>query len=109
MLLVIYFIIFPVSNARSLIPGASFSARLPMRDDPNIPSVVHYDLADYEATAHGDKRGERILYLVPLRDAVPHMQMFFGHMENLTYPHNLIDLAFLVSDSKDDTLNVLHQ
>jgi mannan polymerase II complex ANP1 subunit len=33
--------------------------------------------------------------------------MFFSHLRNLTYPHNLIDLAFLVSDSKDDTLGML--
>lgn len=103
---VIYFIFHPTS--RTLIPK-NLSARSVMRDDPSIPSVVHYDLNDYESTADGSKRGERILYLVPLRDAVPHMAMFFGHMENLTYPHTLIDLAFLVSDSKDDTLNVLHQ
>lgn len=33
--------------------------------------------------------------------------MFFSHLRNLTYPHNLIDLAFLVSDSKDGTLELL--
>lgn len=33
--------------------------------------------------------------------------MFFSHLRNLTYPHHLIDLAFLVSDSKDDTLDLL--
>lgn len=33
--------------------------------------------------------------------------MFFSHLRNLTYPHNLIDLAFLVSDSKDGTPEML--
>ena len=33
--------------------------------------------------------------------------MFFSHLHNLTYPHHLVDLAFLVSDSKDDTLGLL--
>jgi mannan polymerase II complex ANP1 subunit len=33
--------------------------------------------------------------------------MFFSHLRNLTYPHHLIDLAFLVGDSKDDTLPLL--
>ncbi len=33
--------------------------------------------------------------------------MFFAHLRNFTYPHHLIDLAFLVSDSKDNTLNLL--
>ncbi|KAL8934511.1 MAG: hypothetical protein Q9211_005192 [Gyalolechia sp. 1 TL-2023] len=35
--------------------------------------------------------------------------MFFAHLRNFTYPHHLIDLAFLVSDSKDRTLPVLSQ
>lgn len=33
--------------------------------------------------------------------------MFFSHLKNLTYPHNLIDLAFLVGDSKDNTDELL--
>ncbi|KAI4165369.1 MAG: hypothetical protein LQ342_000777 [Letrouitia transgressa] len=33
--------------------------------------------------------------------------MFFSHLRNFTYPHHLIDLAFLVSDSKDNTLSLL--
>lgn len=43
----------------------------------------------------------------PLRDAASHLPLFFSHLRNLTYPHNLIDLAFLVSDSKDGTLDLL--
>ncbi|EOD48225.1 putative mannan polymerase ii complex anp1 subunit protein [Neofusicoccum parvum UCRNP2] len=35
--------------------------------------------------------------------------MFFGHLRNLTYPHNFIDLAFLVGDSKDNTLELLSE
>lgn len=35
--------------------------------------------------------------------------MFFSHLRNLTYPHHLIDLAFLVSDSKDRTLETLSE
>lgn len=35
--------------------------------------------------------------------------MFFAHLRNFTYPHHLIDLAFLVSDSKDRTLPLLSQ
>lgn len=43
----------------------------------------------------------------PLRDAASHLPMFFSHLRNLTYPHNLIDLAFLVSDSEDNTMEML--
>ena len=56
----------------------------------------------------GWEREERILLCAPLRDASPHLPMFFSHLQNLTYPHNLIDLAFLVGDSKDNTLQLLH-
>lgn len=58
-------------------------------------------------TARGWEREERVLLCTPLRDASSHLPMFFSHLRNFTYPHHLIDLAFLVSDSKDDTLELL--
>lgn len=66
-----------------------------------------YDLADAQATLNFLQNDERIIFCVPLRDAAAHLPMFFGHMRNLTYPHHLIDLAFLVSDSSDDTMGEL--
>ncbi|KAG7193494.1 Mannan polymerase II complex anp1 subunit [Scheffersomyces spartinae] len=70
-------------------------------------NVQYFDLANYKGSADGWQREERVLFCVPLRDAEAHLPMFFGHMKNLTYPHNLIDLAFLVSDSSDDTMGAL--
>src|SRR6202030_3332551 len=35
------------------------------------------------------------------------LPLFCSHMRNLTYPHHLVDLAFLVSDSTDPTLQTL--
>lgn len=72
-------------------------------------TVRQYDLNNFQGTAKGWERGERILFCVPLRDASPHLPMFFEHLRNLTYPHHLIDLAFLVSDSKDNTLQLLDE
>ncbi|RCK66750.1 Mannan polymerase II complex ANP1 subunit [Candida viswanathii] len=69
--------------------------------------VQFFDLANYQGSAHGWQYDERVLFCVPLRDAAAHLPMFFGHMKNLTYPHHLIDLAFLVSDSSDDTMGEL--
>ncbi|CAI8509231.1 unnamed protein product [Pichia kudriavzevii] len=63
---------------------------------------------DSQGTANGWQNEERVLFLVPLRDAAEHLPMFFSHMRNMTYPHHLIDISFLVSDSKDDTLGVLY-
>ncbi|KAJ6259303.1 hypothetical protein Dda_6203 [Drechslerella dactyloides] len=74
----------------------------------DIPGVEYHDLSLYQGSATGWQRGERILFLSPLRDAEAHLPMFFSHLRNLTYPHHLIDLAFLVSDSKDNTLGSLN-
>lgn len=76
-------------------------------DDFQLETVRYYDLSNVQGTARGWEREERILLCVPLRDAEPHLPMFFSHLRNFTYPHHLIDLAFLVSDSKDRTLDVL--
>jgi mannan polymerase II complex ANP1 subunit len=76
-------------------------------DGIQLETVRYYDLSNVQGTARGWEREERILLCVPLRDAEEHLPMFFSHLRNFTYPHNLIDLAFLVSDSKDRTLEVL--
>jgi mannan polymerase II complex ANP1 subunit len=73
----------------------------------DIETLRYYDLADSVGSAQGWEREERILLCTPLRDAEPHLHMFFQHLRNFTYPHHLIDLAFLVSDSKDKTEEML--
>ncbi|TDZ25394.1 Mannan polymerase II complex ANP1 subunit [Colletotrichum orbiculare MAFF 240422] len=93
-------------------PGASLTSvvslgLLSSSDDLQLETVRYYDLSNVQGTARGWEREERILLCVPLRDAEPHLPMFFSHLRNFTYPHHLIDLAFLVSDSKDRTLQVL--
>lgn len=76
-------------------------------EDVQLETVRYYDLNNVQGTARGWEREERILICAPLRDASPHLPMFFSHLKNLTYPHNLIDLAFLVGDSKDNTISLL--
>ena len=48
-----------------------------------------------------------MLILTPLREASHHIPKYFDLLSELTYPHDLIDLAFLVGDSTDDTLAIL--
>ena len=74
-----------------------------------LETVRYYDLSDVQGTARGWEREERVLLCAPLRDAESHLPMFFSHLRNLTYPHHLIDLSFLVSDSKDRTLPLLSE
>ncbi|KAL9110150.1 MAG: hypothetical protein Q9227_005209 [Pyrenula ochraceoflavens] len=74
-----------------------------------IETVRYYDLSDVQGSSAGWEREERVLLCTPLRDAESHLHMFFSHLRNFTYPHHLIDLGFLVSDSKDKTLQSLTQ
>ncbi|MCJ1322843.1 Mannan polymerase II complex anp1 subunit [Xylographa vitiligo] len=78
-------------------------------DNFQLETVRYYDLSDVQGTARGWEREERVLLCAPLRDAESHLPMFFAHLRNFTYPHHLIDLAFLVSDSKDRTLSLLSE
>lgn len=76
-------------------------------DHMKLETMRYYDLDEVQGTAEGWKNEERILICAPLRDAETHLPMFFSHLRNFTYPHHLLDLAFLVSDSKDNTLGLL--
>ncbi|CAK7211287.1 Mannan polymerase II complex anp1 subunit [Sporothrix eucalyptigena] len=95
--------VWPASPVLSLFSLNLFSSG----DRVQLETVRYYDLSNVQGTARGWEREERILLCVPLRDAEAHLPMFFSHLRNFTYPHHLIDLAFLVSDSKDHTLDML--
>ncbi|KAF2809748.1 uncharacterized protein BDZ99DRAFT_388746 [Mytilinidion resinicola] len=73
----------------------------------NESSISHVDLNVIKSTPKADANQERVLILTPLRDASPYLQKHFDLLTQLSYPHNLIDLAFLVGDSTDDTMAAL--
>jgi len=75
----------------------------------NSSTIQHVDLNPIKSTPQALSREERVLILTPLRDAAFYLPQHFDLLSQLTYPHNLIDLAFLVGDSSDDTLGVLAQ
>ncbi|KAE9964853.1 Mannan polymerase II complex anp1 subunit [Venturia inaequalis] len=95
-------------SARTGVLGAVSLGLYSVAEDSQLETVRYYDLSNVQGSARGWEREERILLCAPLRDASPHLPMFFSHLRNLTYPHNLIDLAFLVGDSKDNTLELLN-
>ena len=70
-------------------------------------TIQHVNLNDIMSTPRAVLNEERVLILTPLRDAARYLSKYFDLLSELTYPHNLIDLAFLVGDSSDDTLAVL--
>jgi hypothetical protein len=73
----------------------------------NSSSIHHVDLNPIKSTTNAVSNEERVLILTPLRDAAPYLTRYFDLLVDLTYPHHLIDLGFLVGDSSDDTLAVL--
>ncbi|KAK3392188.1 putative ANP1 protein [Sordaria brevicollis] len=73
----------------------------------NSSTITHVDLNPVKSTTKAVANEERILILTPLKDASRYLSKYFELIAELTYPHHLIDLAFLVSDSTDDTLAVL--
>jgi cellulose synthase/poly-beta-1,6-N-acetylglucosamine synthase-like glycosyltransferase len=73
----------------------------------NSSTIEHVDLNPIKSTTKAVFNEERILLLTPLKDAGPYLSKYFELLAELTYPHHLIDLAFLVSDSTDDTKAIL--
>ena len=73
----------------------------------NESTITRVNLNSIESTRNAATNEERVLILTPLRDASPYLADYFDLLLALTYPHHLIDLAFLVGDSSDDTLAVL--
>lgn len=106
--LFVLMIIFPSLRPASILPALSFGLFSGGTGEAfELETVRYYDLSHVGGTSRGWEREERLLLCAPLRDASPHLPLFFSHLRNLTYPHNLIDLAFLVGDSKDQTLTLL--
>jgi cellulose synthase/poly-beta-1,6-N-acetylglucosamine synthase-like glycosyltransferase len=73
----------------------------------NTTTIKHHNLNNVRASKDAEKNKERVLILTPLRDASPYLNKYFELLTLLTYPHNLIDVAFLVGDSEDTTMSDL--
>ena len=99
------FFVFPYSRAYLSYMGTGPDSH----ERFDIETLRYYDLEDVQGSSRGWEREERVVLCTPLRDAEPHLRMFFSHLRNLTYPHHLVDLAFLVSDSKDRTEELLSE
>jgi len=49
----------------------------------------------------------RVLILTPLKDAAHHLDSYFQGLDRLTYPRELLSIAFLEGDSEDGTYEAL--
>lgn len=75
--------------------------------DVNSSTIQTVDLNGVKSSPKAFENQERILIVTPLRNAAPYIPKYIDLISLLTYPHELIDLAFLVGDSTDETLAVL--
>lgn len=50
-----------------------------------------------------------VLILTPFKQSVQFIDRFFDNVNKMTYPHHLISLGFLVSDSTDGTIEKLRE
>lgn len=75
--------------------------------DINDSTIEHVNLNQVKSTTDAIKNRERVLILTPLRDASLYLPQYFDLLSQLAYPHELIDVAFLVGDSRDDTMAAL--
>lgn len=82
--------------------GVIFNYHAPI--EINSSTIEYIDLNYVISTRKAAQRHERVLILTPLRDAVKYLPRYFELLEKLSYPHWLTDLAFLVSDTQDETL-----
>ena len=73
----------------------------------NSTEIQHINLDPIKSTTDAARNKEKILILTPLRDASYYLAKYFDLLTQLTYPHELIDLAFLVGDTTDDTMAAL--
>jgi hypothetical protein len=73
----------------------------------NSSTIEHVNLNPIKSTSKAVFNEERVLLLTPLKDAAPYLSKYFELLAELTYPHHLIDLGFLISDSTDETMAVL--
>ncbi|RUP43907.1 Anp1-domain-containing protein [Jimgerdemannia flammicorona] len=73
--------------------------------DANV--FQYHNMNKVDGTAAGHFNHEHVLILTPFKEAAHHIESYLINVNKLTYPHHLISLGFLVSDSRDNTVQFL--
>lgn len=86
-------------------PEATLEVEAPKEKESSLPKQrgqpFSFTNLDKESS------NKRVLILTPLKDATPYLERYFELINRTTYPNQDISIAFLVSDSQDDTLEML--
>jgi Anp1 protein len=71
---------------------------------PNLRNLLRFQPIRFDRT---EPEGPRVLVLTPVKDARANLEGYFRLLVALTYPHRLLSLGLLESDSSDDTFAAL--
>lgn len=111
---VIYILILLISyTAAWALPFSSSNAPSSLEEQDrwlSTPSeVIHRNFHPTTSNQDTEDKSQngRVLILTPLKDASLHIRHHFALLSNLTYPHHLIDLGFIIGDTVDDTRSIL--
>ena len=91
--------------------GGSITSRF-RNSHPNNNRFRYYDMDKLNSSATQNNKdnepNQHVLILTPFKDSAHHIEKYFQNVNGLTYPHHLISLGFLVSDSSDNTIEKLN-
>ncbi|ORX62331.1 hypothetical protein DM01DRAFT_255428 [Hesseltinella vesiculosa] len=87
----------------------TFNSALAFSASTTQDQSQYINLNPLEATAHAKDNDEHVLILTPLKNAEVYLPRYFELVERLSYPKHLISLAFLVSDTDDNTVPMLKE
>ncbi|KAI7855393.1 Anp1-domain-containing protein [Circinella umbellata] len=103
---------FGLSSCRTLRTfneAVAFSTSYTSSSSSSSHGSTFVNLNDIEATANAKEQQEHVLILTPLKNASPYLPRYFELIDRMTYPKHLISIAFLVSDTNDDTVDLLKE
>lgn len=89
---------------RSFNEAVAFSRAATEHQEP-----IFVDLNKVEASANPKANQEHVLILTPLKNAASYLPRYFELLDRMTYPKHLISIAFLVSDTTDNTVELLQE
>ena len=90
---------------RTFNEAVAFSRATPSRQE----GPIFKNLNDLEATANAKDNQEHVLILTPLKNAASYLPRYFELLDRTSYPKHLISVAFLVSDTTDNTVELLQE
>ncbi|KAI8327046.1 Anp1-domain-containing protein [Choanephora cucurbitarum] len=99
---------FPACNGRT-IRTLSEAVAFTNQNNNRAGQAKFINLNDLEATANAKEQQEHVLILTPLKNAEAYLPRYFELIDRLSYPKDLITVAFLVSDTTDKTVPMLKQ